>query len=145
MRHGGQVVMVGGSAIVAWLAKTAGSGNDFKNARPFVFRYSWRFLHTNNTETPMTQAPTTNSCSPPAPSACRRTATGSAPTPPWRAADGEVRVKILYLSLDPAMRGWMNEGKSYVRPVAIGEVMRAGGVGVVEESKSPRFARPATT
>ncbi|QNA88589.1 NADP-dependent oxidoreductase [Massilia sp. Dwa41.01b] len=53
---------------------------------------------------------------------------------------GEVRVKLLYLSLDPAMRGWMNEGKSYVRPVAIGEVMRAGGVGVVVESSSPRFA-----
>ena len=53
--------------------------------------------------------------------------------------DGEVRVKLLYLSLDPAMRGWMNEGKSYVRPVAIGEVMRAGGVGIVVESKSPRF------
>lgn len=53
--------------------------------------------------------------------------------------EGEVRVKLLYLSLDPAMRGWMNEGKSYVRPVAIGEVMRAGGVGVVVESTSPRF------
>jgi NADPH-dependent curcumin reductase CurA len=52
-------------------------------------------------------------------------------------ADGEIRVKVLYLSLDPAMRGWMNEGKSYIRPVAIGEVMRAGGVGVVVESKSP--------
>ncbi|HEU4375181.1 MAG TPA: NADP-dependent oxidoreductase, partial [Telluria sp.] len=46
-------------------------------------------------------------------------------------ADGEIVVKALYLSLDPAMRGWMNEGKSYIRPVAIGEVMRAGGVGVV--------------
>jgi len=55
-------------------------------------------------------------------------------------ADGEIRVKVLYLSLDPAMRGWMNEGKSYIRPVAIGEVMRAGGVGVVVESRSPRFA-----
>jgi NADPH-dependent curcumin reductase CurA len=55
-------------------------------------------------------------------------------------AEGEVRVKVLYLSLDPAMRGWMNEGKSYIRPVAIGEVMRAGGVGVVVESRSPRFA-----
>jgi NADPH-dependent curcumin reductase CurA len=54
--------------------------------------------------------------------------------------DGEIRVKVLYLSLDPAMRGWMNEGKSYIRPVAIGEVMRAGGVGVVVESKSARFA-----
>jgi NADPH-dependent curcumin reductase CurA len=55
-------------------------------------------------------------------------------------ATGEVRVQTLYLSLDPAMRGWMNEGKSYIRPVAIGEVMRAGGVGVVVESDSPRFA-----
>ncbi|GJJ01842.1 NADP-dependent oxidoreductase [Duganella rhizosphaerae] len=55
-------------------------------------------------------------------------------------ADGEVVVKVLYLSLDPAMRGWMNEGKSYIAPVAIGEVMRAGGVGVVVASKSPEFA-----
>jgi NADPH-dependent curcumin reductase CurA len=54
--------------------------------------------------------------------------------------DGEVRVRVLYLSLDPAMRGWMNEGKSYIRPVAIGEVMRAGGVGVVEASNSPHLA-----
>ena len=55
-------------------------------------------------------------------------------------ADGEILVKVLYLSLDPAMRGWMNDAKSYIRPVAIGEVMRAGGVGVVVDSKSPRFA-----
>ena len=54
--------------------------------------------------------------------------------------DGEIVVKALYLSLDPAMRGWMNEGKSYIRPVAIGETMRAGGVGVVLESKSDKFA-----
>jgi NADPH-dependent curcumin reductase CurA len=55
-------------------------------------------------------------------------------------ADGEILVKVLYLSLDPAMRGWMNEGKSYIRPVAIGEVMRAGGIGKVVASKSARFA-----
>jgi NADPH-dependent curcumin reductase CurA len=55
-------------------------------------------------------------------------------------ADGEIVVKALYLSLDPAMRGWMNEGKSYIRPVAIGEIMRAGGVGVVVASKSDKFA-----
>ncbi|MET0980618.1 MAG: NADP-dependent oxidoreductase, partial [Telluria sp.] len=61
-------------------------------------------------------------------------------TPPLaELLEDEVRVRLLYLSLDPAMRGWMNEGKSYVRPVAIGEVMRAGGVGIVVESKSPRF------
>ncbi|HYD81445.1 MAG TPA: NADP-dependent oxidoreductase [Paucimonas sp.] len=55
-------------------------------------------------------------------------------------ADGEILVKALYLSLDPAMRGWMNDAKSYIRPVAIGEVMRAGGIGKVVASKSPRFA-----
>ena len=55
-------------------------------------------------------------------------------------ADGEILVKVIYLSLDPAMRGWMNEGKSYIRPVGIGEVMRAGGIGRVLESKSPKFA-----
>jgi NADPH-dependent curcumin reductase CurA len=55
-------------------------------------------------------------------------------------ADGEILVKVLYLSLDPAMRGWMNEGKSYIPPVGIGEVMRAGGIGRVVASKSPKFA-----
>lgn len=55
-------------------------------------------------------------------------------------ADGGVLVKTLALSLDPAMRGWMNEGKSYIPPVGIGEVMRAGGVGVVVASKNPAFA-----
>ena len=54
--------------------------------------------------------------------------------------DGGVLVKTLYLSLDPAMRGWMNEGKSYIPPVALGEVMRAGGVGKVIASNNPRFA-----
>lgn len=53
--------------------------------------------------------------------------------------DGEILVKTLFLSLDPAMRGWMNEGKSYIRPVAIDEVMRAGGIGVVIASKSDKF------
>ncbi len=54
--------------------------------------------------------------------------------------EGEVLVKSLYLSLDPAMRGWMNEGRSYIAPVAIDDVMRAGGVGVVIASRDPAFA-----
>ena len=54
--------------------------------------------------------------------------------------DGEVLVKIAYLSLDPAMRGWMNDVKSYIRPIAIGELIRAVGIGRVIESKHPRFA-----
>ena len=53
---------------------------------------------------------------------------------------GGVLVKTLYLSLDPAMRGWMNEGKSYIAPVEIDAVMRAGGVGRVMASKNPAFA-----
>jgi len=55
-------------------------------------------------------------------------------------ADGEVLIKVLYLSLDPAMRGWMNEGKSYIPPVAIGDVMRAGGIGRVLASRDPGLA-----
>src|SRR3954451_8983295 len=50
--------------------------------------------------------------------------------------DGEALVKVLQLSLDPAMRGWLNDVPSYVPPVGIGEVMRAIGVGVVVESRS---------
>lgn len=53
---------------------------------------------------------------------------------------GGVLVRTLYLSLDPAMRGWMNEGKSYIPPVGLGEVMRAGGVGRVVASNHPGFA-----
>ncbi len=53
--------------------------------------------------------------------------------------EGGVVVKVLSLSLDPAMRGWMNEGKSYIPPVGIGEVMRAGGIGVVVASRNAAF------
>jgi NADPH-dependent curcumin reductase CurA len=55
-------------------------------------------------------------------------------------ADGGVLVKTLALSLDPAMRGWMNDARSYIPPVGIGEVMRAGGIGQVIASKNPDFA-----
>jgi NADPH-dependent curcumin reductase len=55
-------------------------------------------------------------------------------------ATGGIVVKTLSLSLDPAMRGWMNEGKSYIPPVGIGEVMRAGGIGKVIASANPKFA-----
>ena len=54
--------------------------------------------------------------------------------------EGEFLVKIFYISLDPAMRGWMNESRSYVAPVGIGEVMRAGAAGRVIASKNPAFA-----
>ncbi|MFA5120116.1 NADP-dependent oxidoreductase [Zavarzinia sp.] len=55
------------------------------------------------------------------------------------AGAGEILVEVLYLSLDPAMRGWMNEGKSYVPPVALGAVMRALGIGRVIASGDPGF------
>jgi NADPH-dependent curcumin reductase CurA len=55
-------------------------------------------------------------------------------------AGGGVLIKTLSLSLDPAMRGWMNDAKSYIPPVGIGEVMRAGGVGKVIASQNPKFA-----
>ncbi len=55
-------------------------------------------------------------------------------------AEGQILLKVRYLSLDPAMRGWMNEGKSYIAPVGLGEVMRAGGIGKVVESRHPKFA-----
>ena len=55
-------------------------------------------------------------------------------------ADGQMLLKVHYLSLDPAMRGWMNEGKSYIAPVGLGDVMRAGGIGEVVESRHPKFA-----
>ena len=54
-------------------------------------------------------------------------------------AGGELLVKVLYISLDPAMRGWMNDARSYIAPVEIGQVMRSGGVGQVLESNNNSF------
>src|ERR1044071_7610865 len=53
---------------------------------------------------------------------------------------GEFLVRTEYLSLDPAMRGWMNDARSYIRPVRIGEVMRAAALGSVVASNHPGFA-----
>ena len=51
--------------------------------------------------------------------------------------EGEVLVQLQFISLDPAMRGWMNDVRSYLPPVKIGEVMRAGGAGRVVKSSYP--------
>lgn len=56
------------------------------------------------------------------------------------AAEDEFVVEVDYLSIDPAMRTWMNAGRSYVPPVQIGEVMRALGIGRVVESRHSGFA-----
>jgi len=53
--------------------------------------------------------------------------------------DGEVLVKVKYISLDPAMRGWMTDAPSYVEPVRLGDVMRAYAAGHVEASNNPKF------
>jgi len=60
--------------------------------------------------------------------------------PALEPGDGQFQVEVEYLSLDPAMRGWMNEARSYVPPVGIGEVMRAGAIGRVTESRHPHHA-----
>ena len=53
--------------------------------------------------------------------------------------EGEVLLKTIYMSLDPYMRGRMNDAKSYAKPVGIGEVMEAGALSQVVESKSELF------
>lgn len=53
--------------------------------------------------------------------------------------DGEFLVEQHYISLDPAMRGWIRAGKSYIPPVEVGAVMRAGSVGRVVASNHPDF------
>ncbi|MEO8504681.1 MAG: NADP-dependent oxidoreductase [Acidobacteriota bacterium] len=55
------------------------------------------------------------------------------------AVAGEVLVRSVFLSLDPYMRGRMNAAASYARPVAIGEVMTGGVVGLVVQSEAPEF------
>jgi hypothetical protein len=53
---------------------------------------------------------------------------------------GEILVEHHYISLDPAMRGWMNDAKSYIPPVALNDVMRAGSIGKVIQSNNEKFA-----
>jgi len=62
----------------------------------------------------------------------------SAETPPL--LEGQALVRHHYLSLDPYMRGRMNDNKSYVQPQALGEVMGGGTAGEVVESRSPKYA-----
>lgn len=54
-------------------------------------------------------------------------------------AEGEILVRTSLISLDPAMRGWLDDRPSYLPPVAIGDVMRAATVGTVVDSSNRRF------
>lgn len=53
--------------------------------------------------------------------------------------DGQFLIQNHYASLDPAMRGWMDDAPSYMPPIPLGAPVRASTVGVVVESKSPAF------
>jgi len=53
--------------------------------------------------------------------------------------DGEVLVRTLYISVDPYLRGRMREGRSYIAPFEVGQVIESGAVGEVIESRSPEF------
>ncbi len=73
--------------------------------------------------------------------------TGTPDSDTWKLAektlpplqDSEFLVKNDYISVDPAMRGWIRDRSSYIEPVAIGEVMRALAVGTVIESRNANF------
>src|SRR5262245_38159136 len=54
--------------------------------------------------------------------------------------DGEFLVRNVYLSLDPTNRGWMNAQDTYMPAIKIGEVIRGGGIGVVEKSRNPAYS-----
>src|SRR6266852_2632221 len=60
-------------------------------------------------------------------------------TPVRQPGPGEILVRLLCVSVDPYMRGRMNDVKSYAPPVQIGEVMGGGGVGKVVKSNHPHF------
>ena len=62
-------------------------------------------------------------------------------TPVPEPQDGEMLLKTLYLSLDPYMRGRMNDGSSYAAPVAVDGVMVGGSVSRVEESRHPDYKK----
>jgi NADPH-dependent curcumin reductase CurA len=63
------------------------------------------------------------------------------PVPPIE--DGQILVRNLYLAFEPAMRGWLDDVKSYLPPVGIGEVMRSSAVGQIVESRDPAYSEGA--
>jgi NADPH-dependent curcumin reductase CurA len=61
-------------------------------------------------------------------------------SPVPQAGAGEIVVRNLFISLDPAIRGWMSDAPNYIEPIELGSKILAGGVGRVVESNSPDFA-----
>lgn len=62
------------------------------------------------------------------------------PLPAQTLGDGQFELRVIWLSLDPYMRGRMDDAKSYADPVAVGDTMQGGGVAEVVASKSPQFS-----
>ena len=58
--------------------------------------------------------------------------------------DGEVLVKVRYLSIDPTIRGWLNDAPGYLPPIGLGEVIRSGGIGEVIASNNDAYPVGAT-
>src|ERR1700704_445662 len=54
--------------------------------------------------------------------------------------EGEALVRVVYLSIDPTIRSWMNEADTYLPAIRLGEVIRCGGIGEVVESRSPTYS-----
>jgi NADPH-dependent curcumin reductase CurA len=71
---------------------------------------------------------------------CKPTDWEHADAPATAPGEGEFAGVTKLISLDPAMRGWLNDVRSYVPPVGIGEVMRAGSIVEVTESNHPKYA-----
>jgi hypothetical protein len=66
---------------------------------------------------------------------------GEEPVPELK--EGEALIRNLYLSIDPSNRIWMNEGASYMPPIALGEAMRGATIGRVTASRTRRFPEGA--
>ncbi len=67
---------------------------------------------------------------------CFRLEQADAPT----IGDGEALVRVVYLSIDPTIRAWMNEADTYFPAIRIGEVIRGGGIGEVVASRNPAYS-----
>ena len=60
-------------------------------------------------------------------------------TPRPTCGPDQALIKVAILSIDPTIRTWMNDAPGYLPPIAIGDVIRSGGTGVVVESNSSRY------
>ncbi len=56
-------------------------------------------------------------------------------------ADGQALIRVRYLSIDPTIRTWMDDAPGYLPPIAIGEVVRGGGIGEVVTAAARTTAR----